>query len=289
MLAGNRSLSLQTDVNLQGPAAVLVATNTFNANMAGMTSNFVPPVPSFTVQQDPMTMMITFNGSVQVTLPLMLMGMIPGLTGPTFTVQARSQRKSANIMMVLDHSGPMGNGAGSPLAAVQSDASAFLNVFVAGTDNIGLVTYTGAPFLAQGLPNQNFTSNLPASINGMVAPNFSGTNTAAALSVAYQQLQDLNQPASLNVIVLFTGGLAGAFTGNFGPQPNTGTSLVTSSAYAGCNSAASPSTGSCGVRKTRPEGRSMGFPIPRRNRFPTIRSCARPLAVPPYRIAPIYS
>jgi hypothetical protein len=125
-------------------------------------------------------------------------------------------------MMVLGHSTPMGNGPGSPLSVMQADAIAFVNMFVNGTDNIGLVTYTAAPFVADPLPNANFQLNVPNDVNLMQAPNTSGSSTAAAISAAYGQLNNPNpgvfrQPGALNVIVLFTDGLTNAFAGNFAP------------------------------------------------------------------------
>ncbi len=100
---------------------------------------------------------------------------------------------------------------------MQADAVTFVKMFVNGIDNIGLVTFTGAPFVPDPF-TPGVVNSLPqieADINSLQVPNNSMTNTAAAMSTAYAQLQTLNQPAALNVVVLFTAGLAGAFTGNF--------------------------------------------------------------------------
>ena len=117
---------------------------------------------------------------------------------------------------------------GAPLTALQNAlgtapgaSNGFLNAFVKGTDSIGLVTFTSAPYVfippgqANGLPNTNFPTTLPPQITNMSPPSFTGTGTAAAISAAYQQLQSLNQPGALNVIVLFTVGLPTGITGNF--------------------------------------------------------------------------
>ena len=230
VLAGNRSLGLGNDIASQTASAQTVAQNTFNADISGMSANMTMSSLLFNVSQDPTTKIITVTGSATASLPLMLMGMV-GFTTTTVNVSATSQRRSVNIMLVLDHSKPM---TGAPLLALQADAITFLNMFVNDTDNIGLVTFTAAPYVADPLPNLNFQSNVPNDINSMAAPNYSGVNTAAAMSVAYQQLQNVNQPGALNVIVLFTEGLAGSFTGNFA-------GLVTKPTP--CSPAASPLNG----------------------------------------------
>ncbi len=101
----------------------------------------------------------------------MMMGIIGKTTATIGPLSATSQRRNVNIMLALDHSGPM---VGSPLADMQADAVTFVNLFVNNTDSIGLVTYTAAPYVAASLPNLNFQSNVPAAINSMTAP---GTGT----------------------------------------------------------------------------------------------------------------
>jgi hypothetical protein len=64
-----------------------------------------------------------------------------------------------------------------------------------------------------------------------------GTNTASAIWYAYKQLQILNQPGAINVIVLFTDGRANNFTADF-------TSLV--SPTAGCSNITPPLIGNIG-------------------------------------------
>jgi Flp pilus assembly protein TadG len=244
VLAGNRSLNLAADIGSQTANAQTVAMNTFNANTANMYSgvNMADIVASsFHVTQNA-NMTITVSATGTATLPLMLMGMIPAITGPTVPFSASASRRSTNIMLVLDHSGPMGfNPAiGTPLDVLKADATDFVNNFAQrnGASNIGLVTYTGAPFVANALPNPypNYQPNVTANISLMAASGWSMTNTAAAMSAAYGQLRALNQPGALNVIVLFTEGLAGAFTGNFA-------GLVTSPPPAYCNPGASPLNG----------------------------------------------
>ena len=209
VLAANRSLNLGSTIDTQTVNATLVAQTTFAANISGMNPNLGTPVASFGVSQDPVTKIVSVTGSVSANLPLMMMGMI-GFTSTPVNITATSQRRAVNIMLVLDHSHPM---SGTPLTEMQADAITFINLFVNEDDNIGLVTFTGAPFLAQGLPNLDFQSNLPNDINSIQVFAGTTTNTAAAMSTAYAQLHSLNQPLALNVVVLFHRGFRRCFLG----------------------------------------------------------------------------
>lgn len=242
VLAGNRSLSLSQGVvaqtcNAAPPAtcpsgATQVAQQTFMANLTG---NMSMATLTFSVSSSNHYIIVT--GTVNAQVPLMMMGMV-GVGSTPITMTATAQRRSVNIMMVLDRSGPM---QGTPLQAMQADAEAFVGMFVPGTDNIGLVTYVGAPYVAVPLPAAPAVTSLSqvtSEIAQIVAPGNSYTNPAAALSVAYQQLQTYNEPGALNVIVLFSEGLAGAFTGDFA---NYLTSTTT------CNPASSPNGTMTGV------------------------------------------
>lgn len=211
VLAGIRSLNLGSNIAAQSASASTVGQMTFAADITGMNPSVsITSYPVFSVSQNSGTGIITITASASASLPLMLMGMI-GIPPTTINLSATAQRRVVNIMLVLDHSGPIG---GTPLADMQADANAFVKMFVNGTDNIGLVTYTGAPWLADPLPNLNFQSNVPNDISNLGITN-GMTNTAAAMSTAYGQLQSLNQPGALNVIVLFTENSPGTFTGNF--------------------------------------------------------------------------
>ena len=230
VLAGARSLNVGQDVTSQAANAQLIATNTFNANVSGMSQNVTLNSSSFQVTQSS-TSVRTVSGSVTASLPLMLMGLLR-FTSTQITVTASAQRRNVNVMLVLDNSGPMN---GAPLTVLQADAIAFLKMFSnnSNTDNVGLVVFGTDPYVADP-PASDFQTNITNDINSMQAPASGLANTAAAIWAAYQQLQNLNQPGALNVIVLFTDGLPGGFTGNFA-------GLVTNAAY--CSTTASPLNG----------------------------------------------
>ena len=230
VLAGTRSLSVGMDVDSQKANATAIALATFNANVSGMGMTVVP---SFNVVQTAANVR-SVVGTVSVTVPLMLMGLVVH-TPTVITVSSTAKRRDVNIVMVLENSGAMNAYGLGPLTAMQTAAQTFVSMFSNGRDNVGLVVLDTDPFVAEPLPNLNFRANVPADIVSLAPPAAAATNTAAAMWAAYQQIQNLNQPGALNVIVLFTHSLPGAFTGNFAGL------VKPASTY--CDPAASPLNG----------------------------------------------
>jgi hypothetical protein len=229
VLAGNRSLNLNQGVVSQTCDAMTqtctgaagVAQQTF---MADITGNMSMATLQFTSNQDPTTHIISVTGAVNASIPLMMMGMV-GVTSTNINLSATSQRRAVNIVMVLDHSAPMQNTIGSLTTA----ASAFVGTFVNGSDNIGLIGFTAAPYSppADQLVAGTHTSlpQVQTDINNLTVPStYSVTNPSAAIWAAYQQLKGMGQPGALNVIVLFIGTVPNAYTANFA-------GLLTSTTY----------------------------------------------------------
>jgi hypothetical protein len=192
----------------------------------------------FTVLPDNTTHVRTVSGSATADLPLTLISIIVPSGTTSISVSATAQRRDVNVILVLDHSGPMG---GPPLTQLQTDATAFVTSFANNRDNMGLVAFAAGAYLAQA-PTQKFASAISTEINTMQPLRFSSPNTAGAIWTAYQQLVALNQPGALNVIVLFTGGVPSAFAGNFAGFLIPG-SDPTISLYGGCGMATSPLNG----------------------------------------------
>jgi Mg-chelatase subunit ChlD len=230
VLAGARSLNIGQTIPAQTASATLIARNVFNANVSGMNGNMQNVSASISVGQNDTTHFRWVTATANADLPLTMMGML-GIHTAHISLTATAQRRDVNVVLVLDHSGSM-NGV---LASMQTDATDFVNMFAGGRDHLGLVTFAGSTFVAYPL-NTTFQSdspNVPALIGQLTTYN-GATNTAQAMWAAYQQLTTLNQPGALNVIVVFTDGLANTFAANFLP-------LVSPSA--GCNNLTSPLTG----------------------------------------------
>jgi hypothetical protein len=222
VLAGARALGGNYDLSTQEGNATAFAQQVWNANVANLSSNIKSSLsfsPSVTEGANHYRYV---NGTASADLPLSMMSMI-GFTTAHVSLTAQAQRRDVNLILVLDNSYPLA-GVESTL---QSDATTFVNEFANGRDTLGLVTYTGAPFAAYP-PSTTFlsdTQNIPYWISQAQPYQYAGSNMAAALWAAYQQLVTLNRPGALNAIVVFTGGLPNSLSGDF-------SQLI---AAAGCN------------------------------------------------------
>ena len=151
--------------------------------------------------------------SISVVVPLYFMPIL-GFKNSTVSATGQATRRDANIMLVLDRSNSMNqNGSCSALVA---SAQNFVNQFVDGRDQVGLVTYhftANVDFKPQ-LTFKTASPSLNSTLGTLVCTG--DTNTVDGLYNGYDQIQNtINQPGALNVILLFTDGQANAFTGIF--------------------------------------------------------------------------
>jgi hypothetical protein len=129
----------------------------------------------------------------------------------TVKATSRAERRDTNVMMVLDRSGSMDGNGGCP--AMKAAAAAFAMKFANSRDRVGMVTYGSdnkVDFALQNPPGdfQSGASGIPALAASINCDG--GTGTASAIWEAYRELVRINEPGSLNVIMLMTDG-----------QPNT--------------------------------------------------------------------
>ena len=91
----------------------------------------------------------------------------------------------------------------------------FVSQFANGRDRLSLLTFGTQYFPAYG-PSMNFRTDSP-SMTGLISTLTCGMNTSSAMaySEAYNQLTQLNEPGALNIIVLFTDGLANGIRADF--------------------------------------------------------------------------
>lgn len=228
-LAGARSLNVGVDISSQAASATAIAQKYFNANLPSAGWGLTGVSNSVTVAQNNTSHFrtVTFTGTA--TVPLIFMPIIHQ-SSTTISITSVAQRRDVNVMLVLDNSGSMNRGGAMP--PLITDATAFVNMFAGGRDHLGLIQFTGDSYLAYA-PSVNFKSDSPnvTTLIGELTSSNGATNSSQAIWMAYQQLKNLNEPGALNVIVLFTDGLANTFTADF-------TTLLT-----GCSNATTPVIG----------------------------------------------
>jgi hypothetical protein len=105
-------------------------------------------------------------------------------------------------------------------------AKVFTGFFAAGRDQIGMLTFSDGYYL-DSKPTTNFQTLFgytnSTSGTGMI-DNITcggGTGTAAAVSMAYNQLYQINEPGAMNIIMLETDGLPNTLVYNFYQTPGT--------------------------------------------------------------------
>jgi hypothetical protein len=145
----------------------------------------------------------TVTVTASVAEPTLFMRWL-SFTSTTVVASASTIRRDLNLILVMDRSSSLQ--ASGTCAPLLSAAENFVGQFSPGHDQLGLVTFattTNVNFA----PATNFET---ASVNILTALENTtcngSTSTAMGLWTGYQQLIALNQPTSLNVLVLFTDG-----------------------------------------------------------------------------------
>jgi len=214
-LAAGRSVNLTNSVAQATTNASATANQFFAANFpTGYFNSIGSPTVTPTFTQEPDT-----NGNPNGVLDIKVDGSV---TAPTYfmnifnvhsinvTATGTASRRGLVMMLVLDTSSSMGNGAGSSCEAMVAAAQNFVTLF-SPFDQIGLVTFNLTAQLMD--PPTDPVSTVSANIAGLSCG--SNTNTISALDVAYQQIKAVGKPLALNTIVLFTDGSPNGITANF--------------------------------------------------------------------------
>jgi hypothetical protein len=122
-----------------------------------------------------------------------------------------------------------------------ANAQAFVNRFSDGRDILGLITFTQASSL-DFAPSTTFKSGSPSITSVLGGLQCAGnTSSAQGLWQAYQQIQAVNQPGRLNVIVFFTDGRPNGVTATFPVKTRADTRYT----YSNPNSQSSSPASTC--------------------------------------------
>jgi len=210
-LAAARSLSVGLDLNSQTASATATAQSFFSANFpTGYWNTTNLSLTTAVAQTAYKTRTVTMQASV--TVPLTFMRLL-GQPGSTVAAQGQTSRRDVVMIVVIDRSSSIQNAGvcGTMIAAAQN----FVGYFSNGRDEIGLVTFMDGYNLTFA-PTLNFASNVPSLSTVIGGINCYGdTGTAGALNQAYAQLQAVNLPGALNLIVFFTDGHPNGIAANF--------------------------------------------------------------------------
>lgn len=172
----------------------------------------------------------TINVSATVDTPLLFMRIF-GQQLATVAAAGTATRRNTRAVLVLDQSGSMS----STIGALRTASQLFTSMFTPGTDELGMVAFSGSAIVgypianppynlsptSSGGPDVGFatTNTTPMSdqIGLLVAGGY--TNTSEALAMAYIELQKAHNrdvaaggDTNLNSIVLFTDGVPTAMS-----------------------------------------------------------------------------
>jgi Flp pilus assembly protein TadG len=253
-LAAARALNLGQTTAEQATSAQQNAVNWFYANFPPgnwSTSGTVMSTANVSVVDSPSAAnlrQVTVTASTSV--PAWFMRFV-GFNSTALTVSGQASRRDLVAMLVLDRSGsmcsingatpvqPCGANDGTPCASMITAAKNFTGAFAAGRDQIGMLTFSDGYYL-DSKPTTNFQtllgySNASGSATGAI-DNLTcagGTGTAAAVSMAYNELYKIAEPGAMNLIMLETDGLPNTLVYNFYATPGIKSTLALSSA-SGC-------------------------------------------------------
>jgi Mg-chelatase subunit ChlD len=213
-LAAGRSLSVGQDLNSQKTSATNTAQAYFTANFPNNFWNAVATAQVTVSQTSAVLRTVTVQG--QATVPTIFMQVL-GVPSAVLSDSGQASRRNTNLILVLDRSGSMQTA--GVCGTMIADAQSFVGRFANGSDTLGLITFGGSANVDY-TPNQNFDAS-PSLTSKLGSLQCTGaTGSAEALSMAHAQIQSLNQPGALNVVVFFTDGKANTISAKYPTQGN---------------------------------------------------------------------
>ncbi len=206
-LAGARSLNVGQDTSSQAANAQAIAAKYFNANyptgLLNSTNITVAPDPPKPSSYHTITMHVHASSDVQ----LYFLGML-GHPTAHLTADAVTSRRDVNVILAVDRSGSMAG----VCEVMKADVENFVDRFVDGRDRVGLITFTGSANVDYTATKQ-FKSQNPSMKDKIAQLNCANnTGSAAALSLAHQEILNGAEPGALNIVVFFTDGVPNGFT-----------------------------------------------------------------------------
>jgi Flp pilus assembly protein TadG len=216
-LGAARNLSASTVLADQEATAGAAAIANYHANFPNNWMGITPVNDPTVSWANSTTYIAVVDITGQVTAPTWFMKIL-GFNSVTVAATGEAVRKNVNVMFVLDRSQSLSDEGNCP--TLKADAQAFVNSFVEGRDQLGMVTF-GTSYNYDFVFNTTFKSTLTTDLSNLTCAGF--TNAAAGFATGFTQLKNLpNNLFALNVIVFFTDGEPNTMTfgvGGVSPLP----------------------------------------------------------------------
>jgi len=221
-LAGARALADGANAAAQASNAVSSARSFFSANFPAGYWNTKNASVTATVDDTSTPNYRTVRVSATAQAPLYFLRIFNQETS-TINVSSTAGRRDVELMLVLDRSSSMtGTVPGTGQTACQimkADAADFVNYFAPGRDQLGLVVFGSSEYTYQSttaFTTPDSHGNTLPSLIGQISCG-GNTNSAYAISQAYAEIQRVNNPNRMNVIVFMTDGRPNGVTANYYP------------------------------------------------------------------------
>lgn len=214
-LAGGRALSVNNTLVSQTAYIQSVVNEYVNANLPPgvVNANSVQTSVSLSEANHIRTVKVGVTATINLSFLAML-----GHPTATISSSGSASRRDVNMVLALDRSGSMGG----VCTTMKNDAAQFVQMWADGRDRLGLITFMGNASV--NYPSTlYFKSQTPSMTTVLGELNCGGnTGSAAAISLAHQQIMSAEEPGALNIIVFFTDGVPNGFTAGVsapGAQP----------------------------------------------------------------------